>query len=344
VTAPSAPVSGADRREQARRLVEERPALEAIEVLTAWNTAERDPEIEQLLVRLRHQAWSEVPRAAPRDDWFPTEHDRFEGLVTAPEVPADRCDASVIRSAVQHHGALLVRGLLSPERCAELRAGIDRSWRAIASWQETKALDPAWFDPLPAEGFAANPIARGWGLQNGTAYVADSPGLMFDLLEGLRAARVQQLVADYFGEPAVFSLHKTSQRRLPADAVGAWHQDAAVYGLTTRALNLWLPVSRCGDIAPGLEIWPRRLEYVVETVGTGIPEYETKPEAVAALQAELPSERPVFQPGDGLLFDPLLLHSTASSADFTEARYGFECWFFAASTFPVADRFVPVVC
>jgi len=327
-----------------RRERKPRTVLETIDVLTARNRVEHDPEIEQRLVRLRHEAWAEVPRAAPREDWFPPEADRFEGLSTTPEVPSDRCDAALIRSAVQHHGALLVRGLLSPARCAELRAGIDRAWSAIAAWQESKTLDPAWFDPLQAEGFAANAIARGWGLQNGTGYVADSPGLMFGLLEGLRAARVQQLVADYFGEPAVFSLHKTSQRRLPADALGAWHQDAAVYGLTTRALNLWLPVSQCGDIAPGLEIWPRRLEYVVETVGTGIPDYETKPEAVAALQAELPTARPVFQPGDGLLFDSMLLHNTASSPDFTEPRYGFECWFFAASTFPVADRFVPVVC
>ncbi len=342
MTAP--PVSGEERQAQARRLAEERPALEAIDVLTAWNSAERDPEIERLLVRLRHQAWGEVQRAAPRDDWFPPEPDRFPGLVTTPEVAADRCDATLLRSAVQHHGALLVRGVLSPERCAELRAGIDRAWRAIASWQETKAPDPAWFDPLPAEGFAANAIARGWGLQNGTAYLADSPGLMFGLLEGLRSAGVQQLVADYFGEPPVFSLHKTSQRKLPPDAVGAWHQDAAVYGLTTRALNLWLPVSRCGDVAPGLEIWPRRLDHVVETVGTGIPDYETKPERIAALTTDVPSERPVFEPGDGLLFDSMLLHNTASSPDFTETRYGFECWFFAASTFPVADRFVPVVC
>ena len=54
--------------------------------------------------------------------------------------------------------------------------------------------------------------------------------------------------------------------------------------------------------------------------------------------------RPIFYPGDRVLFDPLLLHSTSTSPDFTETRYGFECWFFAAFTFPVADRFVPVVC
>jgi hypothetical protein len=327
-----------------RRERKPRTVLDQIEALSARNRVERDPEVEHRLVQLRNAAFSEIPRATPRDDWFPPEVDRFEGVVTTPEIPAEDCDATIVRSAVQHHGALLVRGLVSPERCAELRAGIDRSWDAIAPWLDTKACDPAWFDPLPVEGFAANTISRGWGLKNGTAYVADSPRLMFDLLEALRAARVQQLVADYFGEPPVFSLHKTSQRRLPPDAVGAWHQDAAVYGLTTRALNLWLPVSRCGDVAPGLEIWPRPLDHVVDTVGTGIPDYETKPEAIAALTAEVPSERPVFDPGDGLLFDSMLLHNTASSLDFTEKRYGFECWFFAASTFPVADRFVPVVC
>ena len=46
------------------------------------------------------------------------------------------------------------------------------------------------------------------------------------------------------------SLMKVSQRRLPPDAKGGWHQDAAVYGAEARTLNFWTPVSRCGDIAP----------------------------------------------------------------------------------------------
>ena len=30
-----------------------------------------------------------------------------------------------------------------------------------------------------------------------------------------------------------------------------------------RALNLWLSLSRCGDESPGLDMVPRRLDYLV---------------------------------------------------------------------------------
>ena len=32
-----------------------------------------------------------------------------------------------------------------------------------------------------------------------------------------------------------------------------------------RSLNLWLSLSRCGDVSPGLDILPRRLEHYLAT-------------------------------------------------------------------------------
>jgi Sulfotransferase domain len=328
----------------AQRLDEEGRTLEAIDLLTVVNRARRDPMIERLLVRLRHAAWQEIDPTTPRADWFPPERDLFDGARTTPEVSAERCDAVVIRSAIQHHGALIVRGLFSNERCTELRASIDHAWDAIDAWRRTKSFDPAWFDPMKTDGYGLNMISRTWGIENDVSYAADSPRLFFDLVETLHEAGVMDVVTDYFGESPVFSLPKTSHRRLRPDASGSWHQDAAVYGLTTRALNLWIPISRCGDVAPGLEIWPGRLDHVLETVGTGVPEYETKASAVEALTSEAPSYRPVFEPGDGLLFDQMLLNTTSASPRFTEPQYGFECWFFARSTLPEAKLWIPIVC
>jgi hypothetical protein len=328
----------------ARRLADEGETLKAIDLLTVANRARRDPMIERLLVWLRHEAWQEIDPPTPRADWFPAERDLFDGALTTPEVPADRCDAVVIRSAIQHHGALIVRGLFSHDRCSELRAGIDHAWDAIDTWRRTRSFDPAWFDPIQTDGYGVNMISRTWGIKSGVSYVADSPRLFFDLVETLHEAGLIDIVSEYFGESPLFSLPKTSHRRLRPEASGGWHQGAAVYGLTTRALNLWFPVSHCGDVAPGLEIWPRRLDHVLETVGDGVPEYETKASAVESLTSEVPSYRPVFEPGDALLFDQMLLHTTSASPRFTEPRYGFECWFFAGSTFPEANLWIPVVC
>ena len=50
--------------------------------------------------------------------------------------------------------------------------------------------------------------------------------------------------------------------------------------------------------------------------------------------------RPIFEPGDALLFDELFLHKTASEPTMRHPRYAIENWFFGGSGFP-AD-YVPL--
>ena len=54
-----------------------------------------------------------------------------------------------------------------------------------------------------------------------------------------------------------------------------------------------------------------------------------------------PILRPVFGPGDALLFDNMFLHRTAADPTMTQTRYAIESWFFAASHFP--GNHVPIV-
>ena len=45
--------------------------------------------------------------------------------------------------------------------------------------------------------------------------------------------------------------------------------------------------------------------------------------------------RPIFEPGDALLFDQRFLHRTAADpTTMTNARYAVESWFFAPSHYP----------
>jgi hypothetical protein len=114
--------------------------------------------------------------------------------------------------------------------------------------------------------------------------------------------------------------------------------------MNARTLNVWVPVTRCGDVAPGLSMWPRRLDGLVKTVGTeGVEEYTALIEDVERLTAEVPPSSPVFEAGDAAIFDQFLLHETYASPDFTERRYGFESWFFAPSTYPDPMRWIPLV-
>lgn len=332
----------ADLLERATALASAGDAHQAIELLTEANRRSADPLIQRRLVQLRHDAWSEVDRRGP-DSWDQQVPDLFPGETHIPEVEASELTAPMIRSAQLHHGGLVVRNLLSAEWCERLKDGIDRAWVAIEHYRETKEFDPEWFAPLDLDQYGLTIASRAWVLKSGTSYVPDSPRLLFELLEAFDECGIRPIVADYFQEEPALSWVKLAQRRLAPDATGGWHQDGAVYGMTARTLNLWLPVTRCGDVAPGLEMWPRRLEDMVNTMSdTGTEGFSATQEAVAALTDDVPADRPVFAPGDAALFDQFLLHQTAAGEHFTEQRYGFECWFFAPSTYPEPERWIPL--
>ena len=50
--------------------------------------------------------------------------------------------------------------------------------------------------------------------------------------------------------------------------------------------------------------------------------------------------RPIFDPGDALLFDDLFLHQTGSDPSMPNTRYAIESWFFGPSAYP--DEYVPI--
>jgi hypothetical protein len=45
-------------------------------------------------------------------------------------------------------------------------------------------------------------------------------------------------------------------------------------------------------------------------------------------------QRPIFEPGDALLFDELFLHRTGSDPNMPKPRFAVENWFFGPSGFP----------
>ena len=103
-----------------------------------------------------------------------------------------------------------------------------------------------------------------------------------------------------------------------------------------RALNLWLSLSRCGDESPGLDIVPRRLEDLVKSGGDDVfLSYQVSDATAAQAAGDKGIMRPIFEPGDALLFDDLFLHKTASDPAMPRPRFAIENWFFGASAFPL---------
>ena len=173
---------------------------------------------------------------------------------------------------------------------------------------------------------------RPWIKDGGGVLAADSPLLLSRMLESFEQAELPALVQGYLGEQPLLSVHKTTLRKAEPTVGGAWHQDGAFMG-GARALNLWLSLSRCGDDAPGLDLVPRRLEEIVVEHDAMLDVELTRAKAREAA-GDVPIVRPLFEPGDALLFDEMFLHQTASDPSMSKPRFAIESWFFGGSAFP----------
>jgi ectoine hydroxylase-related dioxygenase (phytanoyl-CoA dioxygenase family) len=162
-------------------------------------------------------------------------------------------------------------------------------------------------------------------------------------LEAFEEAGIGDLVSAYLGERPVLLAKKLTLRRISlAEGHGVrsdpdWHQDGAFMGRDIHSINVWVSLSHCGVDAPGLDVVARRFDDIVATgteganfdwsVGHGLVE-RIAPTAVV---------RPVFEPGDALLFDQMMLHRTAARPNMSKVRYAIEAWFAAPSNYP-ADQ------
>ncbi|MEI9987951.1 MAG: phytanoyl-CoA dioxygenase family protein [Aliidongia sp.] len=283
------------------------------------------------LVQWRNAAF--VPQSG-RPDWPSSVPDPFPGTEEPPEIRGTELTAELLAGAIQHHGCLLVRGLIDAEQTASLARLVTQ---AIDTAQASQSGDSPWFTPYPlGEHDGMTPAARKFGTDSGAVWTADSPRALADFIAFLKAHGVVDVIEEYLGERAYLSIGKSTLRRVPPMATTAWHQDGAFLGAEIRTVNCWLTLSDCGDDAAGIDLYPRRLNGLVESgtqgafawwaVGDGMVEQMEKTASIVA---------PRFKAGDALLFDQLFLHRTGARPGLTRERLAIESWFFAGSTFPM---------
>jgi len=264
---------------------------------------------------------------------------------TVPEAEPGELTPELLRGAMLAAGCLLVRGLVSAEESAQLAAAIDTAYTARERNPEGTLSGDGYFEPFepdPRFGIALErAIVRGGAGLLG----ADSPLVMLAVMRAFERAGLAALATGYLRERPAISINKFLLRKvLPTvfedsgEAKGskpsAWHQDGAFLG-DVRAMNVWLSLSRCGDEAPGLDVVPRRLDEIVAT-GTEGAIFDWSVSRAVALESAGGAGivRPIFEPGDALIFDELFLHSTAAEPEMQGIRYAVECWFFGPSAFP----------
>ncbi len=309
-----------------------------IERLVAANRVTAARERERRLLWLRHLAGIrhlDTPRPepqhpAPDDGGLPA----FDGGL--PEIAADVLTPELLRAGILRDGCVLVRGLVPSGEALAFAAQIDRAFEERERHDSGEPVAEGYYEEFTPHTRFDPYLGRPWIKMGGGVYAADSPMLSFEMIEMFNAAGIGSLVSAYLGEPALISVHKTTLRKADPSVPGAWHQDGKFMG-EVRALNLWLSLSRCGDEAPGLDIVPRRLNELVRTqTEEATLDMQVSRKNAAEAAGERGIIRPIFEPGDALLFDELFLHQTGSDPSMPKPRFAIENWFFGASGFPAA--------
>lgn len=308
-----------------------------IEELTRSNSELRDADTETRLVALRHAAGVQLLEASaggadypePAFDQLPDRNGELAGITPEQLTP------EILRAGILRDGCLLVRGVLSQDDVASLVRQIQAAFDARDALQAGRPADDGYYHEfVPDPRFAGEEGGRDWVAGGGGIWVADSPHLMFEMLNSFERAGLTRVINEYLGERPTISVQKCTLRKVDPDAGHGWHQDGAFMG-DVRALNVWLSLSRCGDEAPGMDIVPRRLDHLVPSGTDGaIFEWSVSQKVAEEAAGDTGIVRPIFEPGDVLLFDDLFLHSTAAEPSMKKSRMAIESWFFGASASP----------
>lgn len=327
---------------EAERLKSEGKFSEAIDLLTDANRQARDPGIERELRDLRHLEGITLLENAPAEasyaDPVGPVPDRGEQS-RCPEVTPDELSPGLVRAAFLEAGCLLVRGLMDPEKAGRIAADIDHSFEVRKALAEGESDPDGFYDELqPEESFVV--AEREWVEEGGGVLATDSPKMLFDMLDAFEKANLRKVIEGYLGERPAISAQKCTLRKATPDVSGGWHQDGKFMG-EVRSMNVWLSLSRCGDVAPSMDVVPVRLDDYVEIGGPGtFLDFQISDQTAEKAAGDIGVVRPIFDPGDALLFDHLFLHQTGSDPEMPNARYAIESWFFGPSSYP--QNYVPI--
>ena len=150
------------------------------------------------------------------------------------------------------------------------------------------------------------------------------------LFPAIRASKLAPVIAAHFGEAIHVPRNHVLGRyyQPPYGNVVPYHQDVTV--IDPRAsVTTWIPLNECGAAAPGLE-----LANALITAPLPITPGDY---TITADVIEWDSIRPVFKPGDAVLFLNTTPHRSYVTPDMTRPRYSFEVRYMPASAINERD-------
>lgn len=317
--------------------------LAEIDRLSSDPSAIEDPDSAERILRLRHWAGARLAGQAGKPAAYPDpDYSDLPEPGVVPETSLAEATPEMIRGALLRNGCLLIRQVVPRERAEALARGIERAYEIRSAVAEGGSNGEAkgWYEEFAPDTPYISTVNRDWISGGGGLLAADSPVMHAKMLAEFSDAGLSDLIAGYLGEPAAISDQKCTLRKTPPSAGRGWHQDGSFMG-EVKALNVWMALTHCGDDAPGMDIVPKRLDEILPS-GTEGTQIAIQIHEDIARDAAGPGGvvRPIFEPGDVLLFDEMFLHTTAADPAMPNTRYAIESWFFGASAFP--EDYVPI--
>jgi hypothetical protein len=325
---------------------------EAIEILSDAVDSEDAGRLEERLVELRRSASEDFHVDDDGRATRPPVSDRFSGTgQRPPEIQGAELTADLLESALCHHGALVVRGLLAPDEAGSLLGAAERALDAAdaaepaesagapedpdARTPDTRTESSPWFkalDPGPSE--PTLPIARRAARLGDSLLLAESPRALQRVISAYRRCGLGRTIADHLGEWPALSVTKSTIRRAHSGSATGWHQDGAFLGTDVRTVNVWTALTPAGVDAPGIQLFSQRFDHLADRGTDGARFHWSVSDEVAASYGMENAVSPAFEPGDALLFDQMLLHRTHVTPDMARTRIALETWFFVPSSYP----------
>jgi len=323
---------------EAERLAQAGDHLAAVDVLQGAHYDERDPLVDVRLAELRRDAFAELDRDLTATRWPPDFEDPFPGETGLIELSKAEATPELVGGAIQHHGCVLVRGLLAPDVAEHLREMVESAFVALEAHHEGAPVDDTapYYVPLqPHPDFppsAHNQIEGRAELRWFRVCTLDSPRPMFEVIDAYEKAGIGDIVRGWLDARPVLTGGKWALRRMPKRKISGWHQEASVFPkVPIRTMNVWLALTACGDDSPSLDVVPRR-ETAIHPVGSTFMMF---PDQVDGVIGDAPRVSPRYNPGDAMLFDEMLIHRTNTQKSMEGVRYSIESWFFAPSGHPL---------
>jgi hypothetical protein len=327
---------------QSENLANKEQWTEAIRLLEKFNHATPDSAIESRLVDLRLDACKSPNQPAKEVKLPKVSKDYFSATQPIPIISAKEFNLQTLAEGVLGKGALIVRGLIDQRDIDELKNCIDKTLAArVANAQKQDNADSrVWYNRSTKikGGPAQFDSTTKHQTISGSCWVADSPRSMQILIDLYKRIGLPDMLSQYFGEPATLSVKKWVLRKAaPVDMEAGWHQDGIFLGTDTATVNMWIPLSDCGEgtKSPGIEIIANGDRALYETGSHGADFDWTVGQGLVDNMADVsPVQHPTFAPGDALFFDHFNLHRSGFRAGLSEPRYAVESWFFASSVAP----------